>query len=291
VHLKGIILAGGSGTRLSPITKVISKQLIPIYDKPMIYYPLSSLMMAGIREILVISTPHDLPLFKRLLGSGCQWGLDLSYAEQPKPEGLAQALIIAEDFLEASTCCLILGDNIFYGHGLPEKLKKGTELDKGGMIFGYYVSYPQAYGVIEFDKDGNALSLEEKPEHPKSNFVIPGIYFYDSQASSFAKSLKPSHRGELEITDLNKIYLNNGSLKVERLGRGIAWLDTGTHTTMMQASNFIRTIIERQGLQIGCPEEIAFRQQWIGEKEILQAVQENQKNDYGSYLRRLLKGL
>jgi len=287
--LKGIILAGGSGTRLYPITKVVSKQLMPIYDKPMIYYPLSSLMLAGIREILIISTPHDLPLFKLLLGDGSQWGLNLCYAEQPKPEGLAQALIIAEKFLDGSPSCLILGDNIFYGHGLPAKLRKGTEITDGGLIFGYYVKSPQAYGVIEFDENGKAISLEEKPKVPKSNYAIPGIYYYDSEAPAIAKSLKPSPRGELEITDLNKEYLKRGKLKVETLGRGIAWLDTGTHTTMIQASNFIRTIIERQGLQIGCPEEIAYKQSWIDKKQLQLAAKEYKKTEYGLYLSRLAK--
>jgi len=287
--MKGIILAGGSGTRLYPVTKVVSKQLMPIYDKPMIYYPLSSLLLAGIRDILLISTPHDLPLFERLLGDGSQWGIKLTYAEQPKPEGLAQALIIAEGFLDGSPSCLILGDNIFYGHGLPENLKKGTQITDGAMIFGYYVKKPQAYGVIEYDKNGIAISLEEKPKIPKSNYAIPGIYFYDHQAPEIAKGLQPSDRGEIEITDLNKIYLKEGKLKVEPLGRGIAWLDTGTHETMAQASNFIRTIIERQGLQIGCPEEIAYTQGFINDKILLKAAAENKKTAYGKYLQQLVK--
>jgi len=287
--MKGIILAGGSGTRLYPVTKVVSKQLMPIYDKPMIYYPLSSLLLAGIRDILLISTPHDLPLFERLLGDGSQWGIKLTYAEQPKPEGLAQALIIAEIFLDGSPSCLILGDNIFYGHGLTENLKKGTQITDGAMIFGYYVKKPEAYGVIEYDKNGIAISLEEKPKIPKSNYAIPGIYFYDHQAPEIAKGLQPSDRGEIEITDLNKLYLKEGKLKVEPLGRGIAWLDTGTHETMAQASNFIRTIIERQGLQIGCPEEIAYTQGFINDKILLEAAEENKKTAYGKYLQQLVK--
>lgn len=246
-------------------------------------------MLAGIRDILVISTPHDLPLFKKLLGTGRQWGINISYEEQPKPEGLAQALIIAEEFLNESPCCLILGDNIFYGDRLTEMFRKGAQLKNGGLIFGYYVNQPQAYGVIEFDNHGTAISFEEKPLKPKSSYAIPGIYFYDDQATKYAKSLKPSSRGELEITDLNMIYLKAGALKVEKLGRGVAWLDTGTHTTMIQASNFIRTIIERQGLQIGCPEEIAYRQDWISNDELLKAAKEYIKTDYGKYLKRLTK--
>ena len=286
--MKGIILAGGSGTRLYPVTKVVSKQLMPIYDKPMIYYPLSSLLSAGLREILLISTPHDLPLFEHLLGDGSQWGIRLSYAEQPRPEGLAQALIIADEFLAGSPSCLILGDNIFYGQGMAESLKTGTQLTEGAMIFGYYVKSPQAYGVIEYDKNGKAISLEEKPRVPKSNYAIPGIYFYDQRAPEIARKLKPSARGEIEITDLNKYYLKEGKLRVEPLGRGIAWLDTGTHETMLQASNFIRTIVERQGLQIGCPEEIVYAQGFIDGDMVLKAAKENNKNAYGEYLRNLV---
>lgn len=286
--MKGIILAGGAGTRLYPVTKVVSKQLMPIYDKPMIYYPLSCLMLAGIRDILVISTPHDLPLFKQLLKIGKQWGLEISYAEQSKPEGLAQALIIAEGFLGGSSCCLILGDNIFYGEGLSHMLRTAASLTIGGLIFGYYVNDPKPYGVIEFDDKDNIIDFEEKPDNPKSNFVIPGLYFYDSQAPVLARSLTPSERGELEITDLNKKYLEQGNLRVEKFGRGIAWLDTGTHETMLQASNFIKIIIERQGLQIGCPEEIAFNQKWISDDELLVAAKANHKTEYGAYLERLL---
>jgi glucose-1-phosphate thymidylyltransferase len=286
--MKGIILAGGSGTRLYPVTKVVSKQLMPIYDKPMIYYPLSSLLSAGMREILLISTPHDLPLFAQLLGDGSQWGISITYAEQPKPEGLAQALIIADDFLAGSPACLILGDNIFYGQGLAESLKTGTQLTEGAMIFGYYVKRPQAYGVIEYDESGRAISLEEKPRVPKSNYAIPGIYFYDKQAPEIARNLEPSARGEIEITDLNLHYLKRGKLQVEPLGRGIAWLDTGTHETMLQASNFIRTIVERQGLQIGCPEEIAHALGFIDDKTVLRAANDNRKTAYGAYLRKLV---
>jgi glucose-1-phosphate thymidylyltransferase len=286
--MKGIILAGGSGTRLYPVTKVVSKQLMPIYDKPMIYYPLSSLLSAGMREILLISTPHDLPLFEQLLGDGSQWGISITYAEQPKPEGLAQSLIIADDFLAGSPSCLILGDNIFYGQGLAESLKTGTQLTEGAMIFGYYVKSPQAYGVIEYDKNGRAISLEEKPRVPKSNYAIPGIYFYDERAPEIARNLTPSTRGEIEITDLNLHYMKRGKLQVEALGRGIAWLDTGTHETMLQASNFIRTIVERQGLQIGCPEEIAYSLGFIDDKMVLKAASANKKTAYGAYLKNLV---
>jgi glucose-1-phosphate thymidylyltransferase len=286
--MKGIILAGGSGTRLYPVTKVVSKQLMPIYDKPMIYYPLSSLLSAGMREILLISTPHDLPLFEQLLGDGSQWGIELTYAKQPRPGGLAQALIIADDFLAGSPSCLILGDNIFYGQGLAESLKTGTRLTEGAMIFGYYVKSPQAYGVIEYDDNGRAISLEEKPRVPKSNYAIPGIYFYDEQAPEIARNLEPSARGEIEITDLNLHYMRRGKLQVEALGRGIAWLDTGTHETMLQASNFIRTIVERQGLQIGCPEEIAYSLGFIDDKMVLKAASANKKTAYGAYLKKLI---
>lgn len=285
--MKGIILAGGSGTRLYPVTHVVSKQLMPIYDKPMIYYPLSSLMLAGIKDILIISTPHDMPLFKELLKDGSQWGIKLSYEVQPEPNGLAQALIIGEKFLNGSPCCLVLGDNIFYGHGFPKLLQKAAQLQTGGLIFGYYVNQPQAYGVIEFNQSGKAISLEEKPTVPKSNYAVPGIYFYDGQASTLAKQLTPSPRGELEITDLNQVYLTRGELQVEMLGRGVAWLDTGTHSTLLQAANFIRTIIERQGLQIGCPEEIAFHQNFISREQLMKLANLYLKTEYGQYLKQL----
>ncbi|MCP4754877.1 MAG: glucose-1-phosphate thymidylyltransferase RfbA [Proteobacteria bacterium] len=288
--MKGIILAGGSGTRLYPATKVVSKQLMPVYDKPMIYYPLSCLLLAGIRDILLISTPHDLPLFRQLLGNGQQWGIKLSYAEQPRPEGLAQALVIAERFLDGSSSCLILGDNVFYGHGLTDRLRKAVQLTDGALIFGYNVKTPQAYGVIEFDENGRAVSLEEKPKIPKSNFAVPGIYFFDGNAPKIARKLKPSSRGEIEITDLNKHYLNEGKLRVEILHRGVAWLDTGTHDTLLQASNFIRTIIERQGLQIGCLEEIAYNQGFIDDQTMLAAAEANGKTEYGQYIRQLIAG-
>ena len=286
--MKGVILAGGSGTRLYPVTKVVSKQLMPIYDKPMIYYPLSSLMHAGLREILIISTPTDLPLFQKLLGTGERWGISLSYSEQPRPEGLAQALLIAESFLDGEPSCLILGDNIFYGQGLEAQLRKGVELTDGAMIFAYYVNQPEAYGVIEFNNQGIAVSLEEKPKVPKSNYAIPGIYFFDCQAPIYAKELKPSARQEIEITDLNLRYLREGKLQVETLDRGIAWLDTGTHATMLQASNFIRTIIERQGLQIGCLEEIAYKKGWIDTRTVLEAADDSGKTAYGNYIKDLV---
>jgi glucose-1-phosphate thymidylyltransferase len=282
--MKGIILAGGSGTRLYPLTRVTSKQLLPVYDKPMIYYPLSTLMMGGIREILLISTPHDLPNFKKLLGDGSQWGLKLSYIEQPRPEGLAQALILGESFLAGESGCLILGDNIFYGHGLPEMLQRGSKMAQGAMIFGYYVTDPERYGVVEFDRDMKAVGLEEKPRQPKSNYAVPGIYFYDSRASTFAKSLKPSARGELEITDLNRCYLNEGTLRVDVMGRGLAWLDTGTHDSLIEASQFISVIEKRQGLKVGCVEEIAYRNRFIDRAKLLELAEPLAKNEYGQYL-------
>jgi glucose-1-phosphate thymidylyltransferase len=281
---KGIILAGGTGTRLHPVTKGITKQLIPIYDKPMVYYPLTTLMLAGIKEILVISTPADLPLYKRVLGDGSQWGIRLDYAEQPKPEGLAQAFIIGKEFLAGSPACLILGDNIFYGHGLIDSLKRGVVVENGATIFGYWVKDPKRYGVIEFDNTGKVLSIEEKPQKPKSNYAAVGLYFYDSQVSDVAATIKPSARGELEITDLNNAYLKTGKLRVELLGRGIAWLDTGTPESMLQAANFVQTIQQRQGLMIACPEEIAFRLGLIDKKQLIRLAEALAKNWYGQYL-------
>ncbi|NLQ04199.1 glucose-1-phosphate thymidylyltransferase RfbA [Cylindrospermopsis raciborskii] len=287
--MKGIILAGGSGTRLYPLTQVVSKQLMSIYDKPMIYYPLSVLMLAGIKEILIISTPTDLRLFEKLLKDGSQWGLKFSYVEQPKPEGLAQAFILGKDFIKNQPVCLILGDNIFYGHGLTEILTRAVQLEHGGLVFGYKVTQPENYGVIEFNHLGKAISIEEKPKVPKSKYAVPGIYFYDSQVVEIAGSLKPSARGELEITDINLTYLRQEQLRVEILGRGYAWLDTGTHESLHQASNFIYTLEERQGVKIACIEEIAYNQGYIDRPQLQFLVDSMGKSSYGTYLRRILQ--
>ena len=284
--MKGIILAGGKGTRLYPLTLAISKQLLPVYDKPMIYYPLSMLMLAGIQEILVISTPDDLPGFRRLLGDGSLWGLSFEYAEQAEPRGLADAFIVGEEFIGDSSVCLILGDNIFFGQDIPEKLRTAAQLEEGATIFAYPVRDPERYGIVEFDENGRAISLEEKPAKPRSHYAIPGLYFYDQRVVSFAKSLEPSARGEIEITDLNRIYLEKDQLHVQQLGRGIAWLDAGKHEALLQAANFVQAVEERQGVMISCPEEIAYRMGYIGLKDI-QALAKTYDNSYGDYLTRL----
>ncbi len=287
--MKGIILAGGSGTRLYPATKSVSKQILPIYDKPMIYYPLSMLMLAGIQDILIISTPRDLPCFKQLFEDGQQMGLNISYKEQPSPDGLAQAFILGEEFIGNDNCCLILGDNIFYGHGMSELFTRASQRKEGATVFGYWVKDPERYGVVSFNKEGEATSIEEKPSEPKSNYAVTGLYFYDNKVVSYAKNLKPSKRGELEITDLNKIYLEEGKLNVELMGRGYAWLDTGTHQSMLEASNFIETIENRQGLKVSCLEEIAYKKGFINKEQLLKLAEPMLKNSYGQYLKNLVR--
>lgn len=286
---KGLILAGGSGTRLYPITQAISKQLLPVYDKPMIYYPLSVLMLAGVREILMINTPHEQALFQRLLGDGSQWGINIHYAVQPSPDGLAQAFIIGKEFIGDAPSCLVLGDNIFYGVGLTERLKRATARQQGATIFGYWVKDPERYGVAEFDAEGRVVGIEEKPAEPKSQYAVTGLYFYDQRVCEYAANLKPSKRGELEITDLNRCYLDDGSLHLEQLGRGYAWLDTGTHESMMEAGNYIQTIENRQGLKVCCPEEIAYLNGWIDAEQVMRLAEPLIKTGYGQYLVQLVK--
>lgn len=289
--MKGIILAGGSGTRLYPLTMTISKQLLPVYDKPMIFYPLSTLMLAGIKDILIISTPHDLPNFRNLLGDGSNYGINLSYAEQPSPDGLAQAFIIGESFINGDSCAMILGDNIFYGNGLGRHLERAYTQEKGATIFGYYVEDPERFGIVEFDENGKAVSIEEKPKNPKSNYCVTGLYFYDNRVCDFAKQVKPSARGELEITDLNNMYLKDGSLNVVTLGRGYAWLDTGTIDALAYAGEFIRVIEKRQGIQVAAVEEIAYRKGWISKEKLLQSAEKYGKSPYGVFLKKVADGV